>query len=119
MLIAEMKRALGHRTVLVAVPARDTERAPNSDGYDLTMLGQAADQVVWMAYDQHTASGAPGPVGGLPWVRRTLDVAARAIPPEKLLLGVAGYGYAWSGGQGRDLTVPEAQALAARPGSTA
>ena len=119
-LVTELGRAAGDRPVLVAVPARDPDRPGAPDGYDLAALGQAADQVVWMAYDQHTAATEPGPVAGLPWVRRTLTAATAAIPPEKLLLGVAGYGYGWPpAGPGRDLTVADAQALAGQPGTTA
>jgi peptidoglycan-N-acetylglucosamine deacetylase len=118
--VAELGRAAGDRPVVVAVPARDPERPGAADGYDLEALGRAADQVVWMAYDQHSAAGAAGPVAGLPWVGRTLTEAVAAIPPEKLLLGVAGYGYAWPAqGPARDVTVAEAQALAAQPGTTA
>jgi peptidoglycan/xylan/chitin deacetylase (PgdA/CDA1 family)/GT2 family glycosyltransferase len=118
--VADLGRAAGDRPVLVAVPAEDPERPGDPDGYDLAALGAAADQVVWMAYDQHSAAGAPGPVAGLPWVRRTVAAATAAIPADKLLLGVAGYGYTWPAqGAGRDLTVAEAQALAAQPGSTA
>ena len=120
MLIADLERAAGDRPVLVAVPARDPAQRAAPDGYDLASLGQAADQVVLMAYDEHTAATAPGPIAGLPWVRRTLEAARKMIPPEKLLLGIAGYGYGWSAGApARDLTVAEAQALAAQPGSTA
>jgi peptidoglycan/xylan/chitin deacetylase (PgdA/CDA1 family)/spore germination protein YaaH/GT2 family glycosyltransferase len=120
MLVADLERAAGDRPVLVAVPARDPAERTAPDGYDLASLGQAADQVVWMAYDEHTAATAPGPVAGLPWVRRTLEAARKMIPPEKLLLGIAGYGYGWSAGApARDLTVAEALALAGQPGSTA
>ncbi|MCA1842524.1 MAG: glycosyltransferase, partial [Actinobacteria bacterium] len=120
MLIADLERAAGDRPVLVAVPARDPEQPTAEDGYDLASLGQAADQVVWMAYDQHTAATDAGPIAGLRWVRRTLTAATKVIPPQKLLLGVAGYGYAWPAqGAARDLTFSDAQALAGASGSTA
>jgi spore germination protein YaaH len=120
MLVSELRRGAGNRPVLVAVPARDPDEPDDEDGYDLAALGRVADHIIWMAYDQHTPSGEPGPIAGLPWVRRTLAVATSVIPPEKLLLGVAGYGYAWSGrGRPRDLTVAEAQALASQAGSAA
>ena len=119
MLVSDLERAAGDRPVLVAVPARDPEQPTAEDGYDLAFLGQAADQVVWMAYDQHTGGTDPGPIAGLPWVRRTLAAATKAIPPEKLLLGVAGFGYAWPGqGPARDLTFTDARTLAESPGST-
>jgi len=121
-LVADLKRAAGDRPVLVAVPAPDPGNPAAGEGYDLAALGAAADQVVLMAYDQHPAAGTPGPIAGLPWVERALDAATAAVPPEKLLLGVAGYGYAWPAagpGPARDLTVADGQALAAQPGSTA
>ncbi|HVW33297.1 MAG TPA: glycosyl hydrolase family 18 protein, partial [Acidimicrobiia bacterium] len=70
--VAELARAAGDRPVLVAVPAQETEQPDGPAPYDLAALGKAADQVMWMAYDQHTAAGEAGPVAGLPWVRRTL-----------------------------------------------
>ena len=119
-LVADLNRAAGDRPVLVAVPARDPDNPGPDDGYDLAALGAAADQIVLMAYDEHPAGGAPGPVAGLPWVRRTLAAATAAIPAEKVLLGVAGYGYAWTGpGPARDLTAADGATLAAQPGSTA
>jgi cellulose synthase/poly-beta-1,6-N-acetylglucosamine synthase-like glycosyltransferase/spore germination protein YaaH/peptidoglycan/xylan/chitin deacetylase (PgdA/CDA1 family) len=116
-LLHALDQALGNRVLAVAVPATGgSDLSP----YDLQALGSIADRVVWMAYDQHDPTGAVGPVAGLPWVRNSLAAAERAIPHQKLLLGVPGYGYAWvSPGRGADLTVPQAQALAAQPGAVA
>ena len=63
--------------------------------YDLKALGQAADLVSLMAYDQHTRWTTPGPVDGLPWVKKNLDYALTQVPKEKLSLGIATYGYRW------------------------
>ncbi|MBV9284031.1 MAG: glycosyltransferase, partial [Acidimicrobiia bacterium] len=55
-----------------------------------------------------------------PWVRDNLARAEAEVPRDKLLLGVAGYGYSWSApGHGSDLTVGQAQQLAAAPGASA
>lgn len=65
-------------------------------GYDVRALGRAADHVVLMAYDQHGPTWTKaGPVGGLPWVKKTLAPLLRTMPAEKIQLGIAGYGYTW------------------------
>ncbi|MBV8463381.1 MAG: polysaccharide deacetylase family protein, partial [Acidimicrobiales bacterium] len=115
--LSDLRAALGGRTLMVTVPATGDA---DLGAYDLASLSGIADRIVWMAYDQHDPTGPPGPVAGLPWVRQSLMAAEAAIPRDKLLLGVAGYGYAWTApGHGADLTVPEARALADQPGSVA
>ena len=63
--------------------------------YDYRALGNAADFLVLMAYDQHGRATAPGPVAGYDWVKETLEYAVRRVPPGKLLLGVPLYGREW------------------------
>jgi len=66
------------------------------EGYDLAALGVIADHVVLMGYDQHGPTWSrSGPVGGLPWVKKTLAPLLAAVPAEKVQLGIAGYGYSW------------------------
>ncbi|MEO5678960.1 MAG: glycosyltransferase [Acidimicrobiales bacterium] len=110
--IGAVKAALGDRRVVVAVPAtadlHDVDLVP----YDLAAIGEAADAVVWMAYDQHDPAGDAGPVAGLPWVKDTLAVALASIPAQKVLLGVSGYGYAWRRpGSADEVTAEQAEAL--------
>lgn len=52
-----------------------------------------------MAYDEHYQGGAPGPIAGCRWVRASLEVALRSVPPGRLELGEAGYGYRWFPGR--------------------
>jgi spore germination protein YaaH len=67
-----------------------------ASGYNLAELGQTADELVLMAYDQHGPwENMPGPVGALSWQRRGLSILEGAAPPAKIVLGVAGYGYVW------------------------
>lgn len=122
--VVDVKAAIGGRRTVVAVPAAPDRADPDMAGFDLAELGRAADQVVWMAYDQHDDRSGPGPIASRTWVDSTLDVATAAIPPGKLLLGVAGYGYVWprtdgsTSGRADELTVPAARALAGQAGAS-
>ncbi len=94
--------------VTLAVPAK-TRDDPNhgwSGAFDYAALGQYADQIMLMTYDQHYAYSGPGPVAGVDWMERVLQYATQVIPTEKLLLGVPTYGYCWpeSGGNGKSLS---------------
>lgn len=64
-------------------------------GYDLDALGKAVDLICLMTYDQNTHWTTPGPVGGWMWTNKNLDFALKAVPPAKLSLGIAAYGYRW------------------------
>ena len=120
-LVAHLAEALRRRRVLVTVPAFTDPGSDDAAPYDLPRLSGNGVGIVWMAYDQHDSTSDAGPVAGLPWVRQTLTTALRAVPPTQLLLGVPTYGYAWpargQAGEAEDLTVPDAAALAAKPGA--
>ena len=70
--------------------------APLDANYDFEKLSQYNDHVIIMAYDQHTQEGEPGPVSAQKWIEEALDDAAKKIPANKIILGIAGYGYDWS-----------------------
>jgi spore germination protein YaaH len=86
-----------------------------ADGYDLTSIGRAVNSVVLMAYDEngpwnpHT----PGPIGALSWQRAGLKVLLSRVPASKVVLGVAGYGYAWRPSGAVSVSDQQARALAA------
>lgn len=64
-------------------------------GYDLEALGKAVDLLCLMTYDQSTHWTTPGPVGGWIWTNKNLEYALKSVPPAKLSLGIAAYGYRW------------------------
>jgi len=66
--------------------------------YDLKPLAESVDLICLMTYDQHTRWTAPGPVAGWGWTNANLDYALKAVPPQKLSLGIPLYGYHWFAG---------------------
>ncbi|MBL0387519.1 spore protein O [Tumebacillus sp. ITR2] len=97
------------RTLTISVMAK-TSDFPKSDWigtFDYAALGQVADQIQLMTYDQHGTWGEPGAVAGLPWVEKVVRYASSQIPSQKLLLGIAAYGYDWNmGDAGKNKAIP-------------
>jgi len=67
----------------------------DNDDYDFKQLGNCNDYVILMAYDQYTLASGPGPISAQKWIEQWLDWASKQIDPEKIILGVAGYGRDW------------------------
>lgn len=108
--------------VTLSVPAKTWDDPGDvwSGAFDYRALGQLADAVMIMAYDEHWSGGPAGPVASLGWVKQVVEYAVQEIPPEKIRLGLAAYGYDWPADSwgGRAVTAEEAVALAARYGAT-
>lgn len=83
--------------LIVSVPAKREDSSANTWSYpfDLTSIGQDADFIQSMTYDENGPWGAPGPVAGLDWVEGTLQYAVTQVDPAKLLIGLPAYGYDW------------------------
>jgi len=97
----------------MAVMAEGSHGAFVRHGYRLGRL-DAIDRFVLMAYDQHGPGwSGPGPVGALPWARRTAAPLVAAVGRGRVDLGIAGYGYLWrADGSGRTVSDAKARALA-------
>ncbi len=67
-----------------------------NEDYDYEKLSLYNDYIVLMAYDQFNKSTFPGPVSAQKWIEEAIDWTAKKIPSEKIILGIAGYGYDWS-----------------------
>ena len=92
------------KKLIISVPAKSTD-SPEDDWaypYDLAALGQLADYLQIMTYDQHGPWGEPGPVSGLDWVDACLAYETSLVDPAKLLMGLPAYAYDW------DLTASDA-----------
>lgn len=83
----------------------------DNEDYDVKSLSNNVDYFFLMAYDEHAVQTAPGDVSSQEWIMRELDKLAKVIPPEKIVLSMAGYGYDWSE-KGNNQTISYDQALA-------
>lgn len=83
--------------VTVAVPAKTIDSTYDNwtGSYDYTAISKYADKVVIMAYDENWAGGNPGPIASINWVKSVVNYAINTIPKEKIMLGIASYGYDW------------------------
>ncbi|MCJ8014473.1 glycosyl hydrolase family 18 protein [Paenibacillus sp. KQZ6P-2] len=92
-----LARSMGLIVSVDVTPKSDSEMW--SRFLDRRSLGEAADYIILMAYDEHWASSPEaGSVASLPWteaaVRKILD--EDGVPPEKLVLAVPLYTRIWS-----------------------
>ena len=97
--VARLGAALRERGKLLtlAIPPKAGDTSTGwAAGYDYAALGQHADLTTIMAYDFSGPWGEPGPVAPYDWVDRVAKYATSQIPPEKVLLGLAFYGYDWN-----------------------
>jgi len=100
LLIKKLSDAL-HRdgkVVTVSVPANtgDSRANPWSPWFDYEKLGQFADSLMIMTYDEHNPRTTPGATASVNWTEATIRYALKqGVPPSKILLGIAGYGWDW------------------------
>jgi spore germination protein len=119
--VARKMRAAGYLTV-VSVPAelKDDPQDSWTGAFDFASLGQSADILQLMTYDQHGDWGKPGPVAGLNWVDASVTYAVSVVAREKLSLGIPAYGYDWNltAGKGVQVFWKDIPALIAKTGAT-
>jgi spore germination protein len=83
-----------------------------SDPYDYAKLGEYADFIVLMGYDEHWTGGPrAGSVSSYPWLEKSVDRLIAYIPANKLIVGLPLYTRAWHVKNGKilskDLTIME------------
>lgn len=101
------------RTVTIDVSATSSLQGYRERGYRMNALADAADTIKLMTYDQHGPTWTrPGPISALHWQRQAVKAALRVVPPGRLDLGVAGYGYSWpEKGTGRSLAIRQVRGM--------
>jgi spore germination protein len=104
--VAKRARAADLLTV-VSVPAalKDDPHDAWIGAFDLAALGQDADILQLMTYDQHGPWGKPGPVAGLDWVEQCVHFTVSVVAPHKVSLGIPAYGYDWNTTKGTGVQV--------------
>jgi spore germination protein YaaH len=92
-------------TVTASVPAKTyNDYSSNQSGaFDYRALAPYLDQVMIMTYDEHYSGGSAGPVASYPWVEKVIKYSLNYIPNNKIIVGIAAYGYDWGWGTGRAL----------------
>lgn len=71
-----------------------TQDVPASDAsFDYQSLAKYADQLYIMMYDEHFATGKPGPIASSGWVQDTLKKLP--VPKDKRTIILGSYGYDW------------------------
>jgi spore germination protein YaaH len=115
--LAEALHARG-KLLALAVPPKDRDvRVGWAGPYDYAELGRHADLITLMTYDYAGSWGGPGPVAPYRPVDAAIAFAASQVPPEKVNLGLAFYGYDWNTttpGLVRAIGYPDAEAISAR-----
>jgi cellulose synthase/poly-beta-1,6-N-acetylglucosamine synthase-like glycosyltransferase/spore germination protein YaaH/peptidoglycan/xylan/chitin deacetylase (PgdA/CDA1 family) len=93
--------------IMISLPAQD-------DAFDYGYYGRQCDAVVVMNYDQHWPTSEPGPIAAQDWFVENLHELLQVIPAQKMIVGIANYGYDWpeptkkSHPSAKDLSVQEA-----------
>lgn len=82
----------------ISVPAKTYDSLTNSwtGAYDYAELAKYVDQFILMTYDEHYPGGTPGAIASIGWVQKVIDYTITVVPREKIVLGLAAYGYDWS-----------------------
>lgn len=81
----------------ISVPGKTEDSIDDdwSHPFDYAALGEDADLLQLMTYDEHGPWGDPGPVSGADWVEACVAYAVSLVDPAKLLIGLPAYGYDW------------------------
>ena len=74
--------------LMVALPAADWT-------YDYKAIAEHSDAIILMNYDEHWQASAPGPIVAQDWFVTNIRNILKIVPPEKLVMGIANYGYDW------------------------
>lgn len=91
---AELYASLHPKGLLVSVNA-----PANDPAFDYRKLARSVDYLILMAYDEHWATGSPGPIASLSWFAQALKQRERDTPPDKTIVAIGNYAYDWDAGK--------------------
>ena len=94
--LAAQLHAVGLK-LAISVPGKIEDSIDDDWSYpfDYLSLGEDADLLQLMTYDEHGPWSDPGPVSGADWVEDCVAYAVSLVDPAKLLIGLPAYGYDW------------------------
>ncbi|HVB85187.1 MAG TPA: glycosyltransferase, partial [Candidatus Dormibacteraeota bacterium] len=74
--------------LMVALPAADWT-------FNYKYFASQADAIILMNYDYRWPTSPPGPIAPQDWYVRNINNMVKIVPPDKLIMGIANYGYDW------------------------
>ena len=92
----------------IAVPSRtsDAPTNPFSAPFNYAVLGEVADEVVVMLYNEHGWPGSgPGPVVSIGWMDNVIHYALTKMPARKITAAVSVFGFDFNLATGRNTYV--------------
>lgn len=101
-----------NKLISIALQAKTSSPGPwgSLKAQDWSALGKVVDRVRIMSYDKHYTGSSPGAVTPLPWLLEVARFAETKIDPRKIQMGLPFYGYNWSEGPDRNVSVSWSQA---------
>jgi spore germination protein YaaH len=117
--VGSLGAALHQRGKLLALALPPKTRDTTSGwagAFDYAALGQQADLLTIMAYEYSGPFSGPGSIAPYDQIDQVLAYTTSQVPAEKVLLGLAFYGYDWdtTTGRTRALSYGQAACVAAR-----
>jgi spore germination protein len=93
--LTNLKSELGDLILHVNVHAKSEDLPMNRivGGYDYKAIGSVADIVAVMTIDYGYPTGPPDPIAPIWWIEQVIRYATMHIPPEKVQMALALYGY--------------------------
>jgi spore germination protein YaaH len=110
-------KPIGYVTA-ISVMAKTSDSPWLNYAYDYAALGSVVDEFMIMTYDEHYPGGTPGSVASIGWVTNVLNYAMTVVPKEKILIGLAAYGYDWSSKGTTSYSIAKCYSVAAAYGAT-
>jgi peptidoglycan-N-acetylglucosamine deacetylase len=103
---AHTRFAAARLSLAVTVPAQD-------DDWNMKAYAAVSDRVILMDYDEHAPATAAGPIASQAWFVQQMNAALTQVPADKLIVGIANYGYNWTApGKADPISIEEAWLIA-------
>ncbi|MCY0880779.1 MAG: glycosyl hydrolase family 18 protein, partial [Firmicutes bacterium] len=105
--VQQLRKALPSSDIISVSVVPLTSQNGQTGAYDFPALAKSATYLVLMAYDLHGNGTQPGPVSPYKWVKQSIELSLKSgVPAQKLFLGIADYGYLWTGNSTKATAVP-------------